>query len=190
MPTLPPATRRAKTIASPKPPGPPAGARWPRGAPASIWLVALLVVACVRPLAVPERQITLRVALPLTTTSREQVVLFIAAGGRLGDGSTLVRPLPAVEAEFAALLDALRDAATLRFDEIEGRIRQLIPATEQKRPVIDATEEYPDEVGRVGYLLRNFWFVFYAQKESEAGPLPAREWRLTRLAVFRDRPPT
>jgi hypothetical protein len=130
------------------------------------------------------------VALPLTTETREQVMLFIAAGGRLGDGGTLVQPLPVVETEFGALLDALRDAATLRFDEIDGRVRQLIPAAERKRLVIDATEEYPDEVGRIGYLVRNFWFVFYAQKESADGPLPAREWRLSRMAVFRDRPPT
>ena len=164
------------------------GFRWRRGAPAFTWLAVLLVAACVRPLAVPERQITLRVALPLSASSRAQVVLFIAAGGRLGDGGTVVQPLPAVEAEFGALLDALGGAATLRFDEVEGRIQPLIPAAERKRLVIDATEEFPDEVGRVGYLVRNFWFVFYAQKESAGDPLPAHEWRLSRVAVFRDRP--
>jgi hypothetical protein len=61
------------------------------------------------------------------------VALFIAAGGRLGDGGTLVEPLPAVEAQFGALLDALGGAATLRVDEIEGRIQPLIPAAERRR---------------------------------------------------------
>src|SRR5262249_10724911 len=145
--------------------------------------------ACARPLAVPERQITVRVALPLTAESREAVLQFIAAGGRLGDGGTLVQPLPAVEAEFGAWLDAFPDTAALRFDELDGRVRQLVPTVERQRLVIDATEEFPDEVGRVGYLVRNFWFVFYAQKETDDGPLPAREWRLARLVIFRDRPP-
>jgi hypothetical protein len=184
MPNRPYPSVHARMIASP------AGTRWQRLAPASIWLVALLVTACAGPLAVPERQLTLRVDLPLTPNARERVVLFIAAGGRLGDGGTLVQPIPAVEAEFGSVLDVLGGAAALRLDEFEGRLRQAIPAAEQSRLVIDATEEYPDEVGRVAYLLRNFWFVFYAQKESDAGPLPAREWRLTRLAVFRDRSPT
>jgi hypothetical protein len=118
------------------------------------------------------------------------VVLFIAAGGRLGDGGTLVQPLPAVEAEFGALLDALRGSAPLRFAEIDGRVRQWMPGAERQQPVIDATEEFPDEAGRVGYLFRNFWFVFYARKETQAGPLPGQEWPLARLVVFRAGPPT
>ena len=191
MPTCsPPTLPRADTPARPEPRCPPGRARR-RGAPASVWLAVLLVAACthVRPPAVPERQLALRVALPLTAVAREEVVRFIAAGGRLGEDGTAERLPAAVEAEFGALLDALRDTTALRFDQLEGRIRQVIAAAERKTPVIDATEEYPDEVGRVGYLLGNFWFVFYAKKEDAAGPLPASQWRFTRLAVFRDRPP-
>jgi hypothetical protein len=186
LPTLP----RAATSARREPRCPPGGGRR-HGAAASVWLAVLFVAACapVRPAAVPERQLALRVALPLTAAAREEVVRFIAAGGRLGEDGTAERLPAAVEAEFGALLDALRNDAVLRFDQLEGRIRQLIPAAERKTPVIDATEEYPDEVGRVGYLLGNFWFVFYAQKEDAAGPLPASQWRFVRLAVFRDRPP-
>jgi hypothetical protein len=192
MSTRPPsALPGTRTTASPAPPWPPAGLGRRAGAIASIGLVLLLVAACARPLAVPERELTLRVKLPLTAATREAVVLFIAAGGRRVDGGgTLVQPPSAVEGEFGALLDALRDTATLRFDGIASRVRTLIPSAEREAPVIDATEEFPDEVGRVGFLLRNFWFVFYAQKETEAGPLPASEWRVDRLAIFRDRPPT
>jgi hypothetical protein len=186
----PPTLPRADTSACPElrcPPGRPCR----RGAPAAVWLAVLLVAACthVRAPAVPERQLALRVALPLTAVAREEAVRFISAGGRLGKDGTAERLPAAVEVEFGALLDALRDAAALRFDQLEGRVRRLIPAAERKTPVIDATEEYPDEVGRVGYLLGNFWFVFYAQKEDAAGPLPATQWRFTRLVIFRDRPP-
>lgn len=158
-----------------------------------VYLITLFIVAAcapVRPLAVREHQLTLRVALPLDEGGRGQIVEFIAASGRRDGGGTVVVPMQAVEKEFGRLLDLLKDPQNLRVPAFEQRLTRVIPPGGKETPVIDATEEYPDEVGRVAYLLQNFWFVFYAQRESQAGDaLPPEEWVFTRVAIFRDRPP-
>ena len=178
----------------------PSSRRGPRGAAwgrfrcreASVVLFLLLVVACAapRPLAVPERNLALQENLPFDQQARDRIVRFIAAGGQQREGETAAEPLQAVERDFGKLLDRLTGSQGLRFIEIEQRLFPSIPLGDRTAPVIDAREQFPDEVGRVAYLLRDFWFVFYAQKESAEGdPLPAAQWTVKRIVVFRDRHP-
>jgi hypothetical protein len=141
-------------------------------------------------LAVPEQILALQEDLPLDQGKRDRIVRFIAAGGQQREGGTAAEPLQAVERDFGAFLDRLKDSPSLRFLEIEQRLSPPIPLGGRTAPVIDAREQYPDEVGRVAYLLHGFWFVFYARKESPAGdPLPDAQWTVRRIVVFRDRPP-
>lgn len=161
-----------------------------RGGP--ILVLLLLIVACAgpRPLAVPERVLALRQDLPLDAVKRETVVSFIAAGGQLEEGSTVAVPIQAVEQDFGKVLDLLSDPQNLRFRDFEQRLSAVVPFDNRGMPVIDASEQYPDELGRVAYLLKNFWFAFYAQKESPEGdPLPGGQWTFKTVVLFRDRPP-
>lgn len=155
-------------------------------------LLLFLVVACAapRPLAVPEHILALREDLPLNDVTRARVVHFIAAGGQQREGGTAATPIPAVERDFGKVLDLLKEPHNLRFNDFERHLSAAGPLGDRQKPIIDAREEYPDELGRVAYLLRNFWFVLYAQKESPEGdPLPAEQWTFNRLTIFRDRPP-
>jgi hypothetical protein len=121
---------------------------------------------------------------------RETVVSFIAAGGQLEEGSTVAVPIQAVEQDFGKVLDLLSDPQNLRFRDFEQRLSAVVPFDNRGMPVIDASEQYPDELGRVAYLLKNFWFAFYAQKESPEGdPLPGGQWTFKTVVLFRDRPP-
>lgn len=155
-------------------------------------LLLLLTVACAapRPLAVPEQILALREDLPLNDVKRESIVKFIAAGGQQRDDGTVAMPIPAVEKDFGKLLDLLKDPQNLRFSRFAQRLSPTVPLGDPEAPVIDAREQYPDELGRVAFLMHNFWFVFYAQKESSGGdPLPVEEWTFRKVVVFRDRPP-
>lgn len=157
-----------------------------------ILVLLLLIVACAgpRPLAVPERVLALRQDLPLDAAKRETVVNFIAAGGQLGEGSTVAVPVQAVEQDFGKVLDLLRDSQNLHVRDFEQRLSAVVRFDDRGTPVIDASEQYPDELGRVAYLLKNFWFAFYAQKESPEGdPLPGEQWTFKKVILFRDRPP-
>jgi hypothetical protein len=158
----------------------------------SVVLLLLLAVACAapRPLAVPEQVLALQEDLPLDQEKRDRIVRFIAAGGQQREGTTAAELLQAVERDFGKFVDRLKDSENLRFVELEQRLSPSTPLGDRTAPVIDAREQYPDEVGRVAYRLHNFWFVFYAQKESPAGdPLSATQWTVKRIVVFRDRPP-
>jgi len=157
-----------------------------------IVFLLLTAAACTssRPLAVREQQLSLRLMLPLNDGTREKTVDFIAAGGRRSNGGTVTTPIQAVEKDFGKLLDMLKDTQNLRFSEFEQRFSPMITPNNREKPVIDAMEQYPDDLGRVGYLLQNFWFVFYAKKESPDGdPIPVKEWYFDRLVIFRDQPP-
>lgn len=152
----------------------------------------ILLVACTapRPLAVPEQLLAIREDLPLNDMTRERIVRFIAAGGQQQDGGTAAIPIPAVERDFGKLLDLLKDAQNLRFSGFEKRLASTVPLDDREMPVIDAQEKYPDDLGRLAFLVHNFWFVFYAQKESSDGdPLPVERWTFDKMVVFRDRPP-
>jgi hypothetical protein len=141
-------------------------------------------------LAVPEHILSLRENLPLNEVTRARVVDFIAAGGQQRAGGTGATPIPAVERDFGRVLDLLTGPNNLHFNDFERRLSAIGPLGDRERPIIDAREEYPDELGRVAYRLHDFWFVLYAQKESPDGdPLPAEQWTFTRLTVFRDRSP-
>jgi hypothetical protein len=155
-------------------------------------VLLLIVVACAaqRPLAVPEQILALREDLPLNDVTRERIVKFIAQGGQLREGSTAATPVPAVEKDFGKFLDLLKDPQNLRFSDFAQRLSPTVSLGDREVPVIDARQEQPDELGRVAYLLQNFWFVFYAQKESPEGdPLPSEKWTVKSITVFRDRPP-
>ncbi len=155
-------------------------------------LVLLFMVACAapRPLAVPEQILALREDLPLDDVKRARVVHFIAAGGQQREENTITTPVPAVERDFGLFLDLLKDPQNLRFIDFERRLSAIVRLEGREIPVIDARERHPDELGRVAYHLQNFWFVFYAEKESPEGdPLPAGMWVFDRMVVFRDRPP-
>lgn len=158
----------------------------------SVILLLLLFVACAapRPLAVPEQILALRTKLPLNAVTRKAVVTFIAAGGQQRDGGTAATPIPAVERDFGKLLVFLTNAQNLRFTDFEKRLSSAVPLDDREMPVIDARESDPDDLGRVAFLVHNFWFVFYADKESAEGdPLPAEKWTFNKVVVFRDRPP-
>lgn len=158
----------------------------------SLVLLLLMAVACTapRPLAVPEQLLAIRENLPLNEVTRERIVIFIAAGGQQQDGGTAATPIPAVEKDFGKLLDFLKDGQNLRFSSFEERLASLVPWDDREMPVIDAQERYPDDLGRLAFLVHNFWFVFYAQKESPDGdPLHKDQWTLHKIVVFRDRPP-
>lgn len=159
---------------------------------ASLVLVLLLIVACAapRPLAVPEQILTLREDLPLGDSTRARVVHFIAAGGQQREEGTVATPIPVVERDFGTFLDLLRKPQNLRFIDFEQRLSAAVRLEGREFPVIDARRRHPDELGRVAYLLHNFWFVFYAHKESPEGdPLSAEMWTFDKMVVFRDRPP-
>lgn len=158
----------------------------------SLVLLLLMAVACTapRPLAVPEQLLAIREDLPLNDVTRERVIRFIAAGGQQQDGGTAATPIPAVQRDFGKLLDLLKDAQNLRFSGFEKRLASSVPLDDREMPVIDAQEKYPDDLGRLAFLVHNFWFVFYAQKESSDGdPLPVEKWMFDKMVVFRDRPP-
>jgi hypothetical protein len=157
----------------------------------SVVCLLLMVAACgaPRPLAVPEQILALRTDLPLDDVRRKDIVQFIAAGGRRTGGDTAATPIPAVEKDFGTWLDLLKDPRNLAFSGFASRLSSTVPLGDPEAPVIDAREEYPDELGRVAFLVHNFWFVLYASKESPEGdPLPVEAWTFTKMAVFRDRP--
>lgn len=148
--------------------------------PTTIVIFALLCVSCccptvphVQSVAVPEEVYRNETSLPLTESSRSQLVQFLQAGGRTNATETV---FPDVQQKYGALLQILSEQPQAMADLRKNAAFHALFPSPPVYAVIDARNKTrPQDDGPLAFTDTRFWWVLHPQEDL-----------LKKLTVFRN----